>query len=340
VRKFNRAADASCSLFCALILTIGLAACQPSPALEPNPINLGGGAPAVRLSVEPDEGVQPVLTFLGGARRTLDVAMYLLSDRQIITALEAAQRRGVKVRVMLEEHPYGTGPGNTAQFNQLKSAGVAVAWSPASFTLSHDKYAVADATAALLGTPNWTVSAFTSNREYLVEDTNPDDVKQLAALFEADWNRQAAPTDDPNLVLSPTNSRADFLQLIQSAQRTLDLEAEEMQDPAIESALGSAAGRGVVVRVILPAAVAAGPDANAAGRARLGHSGVQVKQLSDLYVHAKDIVADERLAFVGSENISTESLDHNREVGLLIGDPQAIQELEDTFNRDWTAATP
>jgi cardiolipin synthase len=95
-----------------------------------------------------------------------------------------------------------------------------------------------------------------------------------------------------------------------------------------------------VVRVIVPAAVAAGPDANAAGRARLGHSGVQVKQLSDLYVHAKDIVADERLAFVGSENISTESLDHNREVGLLIGDPQAIQELEDTFNRDWTAATP
>jgi len=339
VRELSRATGAPCSLVCALILTICLAACQPSPALDPGPINLGGGAPAVRLSVEPDEGVQPVLKFLDGARRTLDVAMYLLSDRQILTALEAAQRRGVKVRVMLEEHPYGTGPGNTAQFSRLKSAGVAVAWSPASFTLSHDKYAVADATAALLGTPNWTVSAFTSNREYLVEDTNPDDVKQLVALFEADWNRQTAPTDDPNLVLSPTNSRADFLQLIQSAQRTLDLEAEEMQDSGIEAALSSAAGRGVAVRVILPAA-APGPDANADGRARLGHGGVQVKQLRDLYVHAKDIVADERLAFVGSENISTASLDHNREVGLLIGDPQAIQKLEDTFNRDWTAAKP
>ena len=114
--------------------------------------------------------------------------MYLFSDRPIEAALEAAINRGVRVRVMFEEHPFGSGPGNAAYFQRLKSAGASVAWSPAAFKLSHDKYAVADRRGILVGTANWTASAFTSNREYLVVDNDATDVAQLAGLFDADWN--------------------------------------------------------------------------------------------------------------------------------------------------------
>ncbi len=291
----------------------------------------------VQLFVEPDDGTQPVVQFLNQASRSLDIAMYLLSDRSVISAITAAQRRGVKVRVMLEEHPYGNGPGNEAVYRQLEGAGIGVAWSPANFALSHDKYAIADQKQALVGTPNWTHDAFTANREYVVVDDNAGDVSQLAALFSADWTRQAPEIDNPNLVVSPINSRTDVLGLIASAQRSLMLEDEEMQDDQVVAALVAAARRGVAVQVILPLTTG-GPDANAAGRSTLVAGGVQVKRLAKYYVHAKDLIVDGREGFVGSENISRSSFDQNREVGLLLGDANALEKLTTTFRQDWSDA--
>ena len=60
---------------------------------------------------------------------------------------------------------------------------------------------------------------------------------------------------------------------------------------------------------------------------------------SYLYVHAKAIIADGRRAFVGSENLSTASLDHNRELGVIVADSSAIQVLESTFDGDWAQAS-
>ncbi len=325
--------------FLAVLLFL-LTACTNVSHPVATPVSAPPGAPSVELFVEPDDGVQPIVRFVDSSQRTLDVAMYLLSDRDLVAALERARQRGVHIRVMLEEHPYGSGPGNRTIYNRLKSANIAVNWSPTTFQLSHDKYAVADQQVALVGTLNWTLSAVTHNREYFVLDHDPNDVKALSTLFDADWQRRQVTLADPHLVLSPSNSRADLLGLIGSAQHQIDLEAEEMQDSGIETALTQAASRGVQVRVVLPRPDAGQTDSNAAGEKVLNEHGAQVRKLRDPYVHAKDVIVDGQEAFVGSENISKESLDQNREVGLLISDQTAIKRLSATFARDWTSAQP
>jgi cardiolipin synthase A/B len=55
-------------------------------------------------------------------------------------------------------------------------------------------------------------------------------------------------------------------------------------------------------------------------------------------MHAKMIVADGQTAFVGSENISAQSLDKNREVGIIIADGNVLNTLQQTFQRDWDQA--
>lgn len=289
----------------------------------------------MRLFVEPEAGVDPVVRFIDRAQHRLDVAMYLLTDREVQSALESDAKRGVRVRVMFEEHPYGTGPGNQSIHDSLRLAGIQVAWSPGQFQLSHDKYALADGKVALVGTANWTYSAFTRNREYFVEDTDSTDVGQLETLFNSDWGRQTAQLTDAHLVVSPINSRPDFVALINSAQRNVRVEAEEMQDPGVEDALIQAAKRGVTVQVILPRPDPGRHDPNLIGEQRITNGGVAVRTLRTPYVHAKSIEIDSHEALIGSENVSAPSLDDNREVGLLISDQTAIQQLRETFNHDW-----
>jgi hypothetical protein len=53
------------------------------------------------------------------------------------------------------------------------------------------------------------------------------------------------------------------------------------------------------------------------------------------FVHAKAIVADGRRLFVGSENLSSASLDRNREIGILMNDSGLAGQVERTFASDW-----
>lgn len=322
-------------LLVVLLLTACAGNVQTSEVSRP----LSSGAPSARLIVEPDDGVAPVVGFIRGATRSLDVAMYLLSDRDVVSALEASRTRGVRVRVMLEENPYGTGPGNQSVSSHLSAAGIATRWSPARYRFNHEKYAISDGTVVLVGTANWTFSAFTANREYLVIDSDPVDVQQLVGVFNADWNNQNVSVEAPNLMISPIDSRSDFYSLVDGAQHTLDLESEEMEDTGIENVLKSAARRGVIVRAIFPTPTSR-VDPNAPGERALVDGGVQVRRLGKPYVHGKELVVDGREAFLGSENFSKSSLDENREVGLLLGDPVTVQRVESTFERDWQAGKP
>jgi phosphatidylserine/phosphatidylglycerophosphate/cardiolipin synthase-like enzyme len=51
------------------------------------------------------------------------------------------------------------------------------------------------------------------------------------------------------------------------------------------------------------------------------------------------VLIDGREAFVGSENLSSQSLDHNRELGLLVRG-SAVDRLSATFDSDWNRAAP
>jgi phosphatidylserine/phosphatidylglycerophosphate/cardiolipin synthase-like enzyme len=55
-------------------------------------------------------------------------------------------------------------------------------------------------------------------------------------------------------------------------------------------------------------------------------------------MHAKIIVADGQRAFVGSENISTASLERNRELGIIVSDQKVLAILQQTFWYDWNAS--
>jgi cardiolipin synthase A/B len=346
------------ALFFSLLLCLCLVACDvqtstisfgtPATVTNSGSGDIGSGAQGLKIFVEPDSTDSVITDAIHQANKSVWLEMYLLTDKKIITALEDDAHNGIDVRVMLEDHPYGGGSVSPSEtLDKLSSAGVKTKTTSPSFALTHEKGMVIDGKTAYIMTSNFTLAALgesksQNNREYGIIDTNTTDVQEVANIFSADWQRTTPTLNDSNLVVSPTNSRSDFLSLINSAKKSLSIEAEEMQDSQVEQALTAAASRGVKVQVILPSSSSSsdadGSDSNSAGIKTIKQGKVQVKEDKKLYMHAKIIIVDGQKAFVGSENISSASLDKNRELGIVISDQSVLSTLQSTFSTDWSVS--
>jgi len=314
----------------------------PQAAERPRTDSQRLGAVGVDLLVFPTDKVDVLVDLIGTARRRVFLKIYMFSEARIFEALEQAHAAGVDVRVQIEPKPLGGGTMANAAQTRLRKAGIEVKTTNPAFRLTHEKSYVIDDTAVIL-TANMTRGSFTRNREFAVVTRNPEDVAEIVQAFEADWNRAAFVPQNPNLVWSPDNSRTKIDALIEGAQKTLDVYAASTLDDEQLGLLAAAQKRGVKVRLMTSARGSGdGEDAAAGDLDRLQRARVKVRYLKSPLVHAKTFLADygepNVLGFVGSVNITTQSLDFNRELGILIADETALSRLQEQFEADWEKA--
>lgn len=287
-----------------------------------------------RVIVEPSDNGKAIIDAIAGAKTSVHMTMYLLSNNAIMNALIARKNAGVDVKVVLNKTFPDVGFDNSPEFDQLSNAGVSVTWAPASFTYTHAKCVVIDGSVVWIMTMNLTFSSPTSNREYLVVDDDPADVTEAETIFQADFTGQ--PATASKLLVAPINARERLLALIAYATQTLDVEGETFSDVGLVAALQAAKGRGVAVRVVVS-------DQNFSQGMQMAigflkGAGIPVSKLATPYQHAKAIVADGVVAYVGSENFTQNSIDSNREIGLLLTTDVAL--VSSTIDADFKASTP
>jgi len=281
--------------------------------------------------VEPEDGREPVVAALREAKEYIWLKCYLLSDDKIIDELIRAKQRGAEVKVILEEEPYGGSKLNYKTKRYLEREGILFGWASPRFALTHEKSIVIDHKKAFIMTLNLCRSAFTNNREYGVITTCQEEVEEVANLFEADWKREKYYPQEPNLVVSPQNSRRKILGLIKRAKEKIWLAQLLMEDEEIIAALRRATKRGVRVKLLL-----ASPDRVPINKELpFREEGIQVRYLRKPHLHAKLIDFDSEIIFIGSQNCSAPSLDLNRELGILLTDKDLITRLEEIFIKDW-----
>src|ERR1700742_2234432 len=64
----------------------------------------GGAVSAAALVTAPDQGYQPVYSFIASAHHTVDMTMYELVDTKAEQVLADDAHRGLRVRVILDHH--------------------------------------------------------------------------------------------------------------------------------------------------------------------------------------------------------------------------------------------
>jgi cardiolipin synthase len=293
-------------------------------------------APADTLITEPAAGFSPVYRLIGAARHSIDVTMYEFADSRAEADLAAAARRGVAVRVILDQREASL---NRAAYRYLTGHRVRVAWSSSRFTYTHQKTIVTDGSTALIMTANLTSTYYATSRDFLVVDKARADVLAITAVFNADFRHAAiTPGHGQDLVWSPTDSQARLLALINGARKSLRIYSEEMGDSAVIDALISADRRGVDVQIC---------GENSDGEydsafTPLARAGVHISYFSSpsgFYIHGKVIEADygtsRARVFIGSENFSSTSLNRNRELGLITSQPAILTAIARTFAADF-----
>jgi phosphatidylserine/phosphatidylglycerophosphate/cardiolipin synthase-like enzyme len=289
------------------------------------------------LLIQPDNSIADIKSRLQAATKTIDMTIYDLLDPDVEQTLIDMAAKNVVVRVILDHNREGQ--DNQAAYDFLNAHNVAARWAPPRFAATHAKCITIDGVASIIMTNNLDTRYYPTGRDFSIVDTDPLDNAVIEQVFAGDFTGQPiTPSGAPNLTWSPTQSETAILNLINSAQRTLDIENEEMALDGIVDALVQAVKRGVAVHVIMTLSKDWEKNFEL-----LSRGGVQVavyEPNAPLYIHAKVILMDyatgAQKLFLGSQNFSYDSLDKNRELGLTIVDPDVIAKLAGTLAKDFT----
>jgi phosphatidylserine/phosphatidylglycerophosphate/cardiolipin synthase-like enzyme len=115
------------------------------------------------------------------AERSIRIAHYYFTDRDLAQALVRAKERGVEVKVLLDEEQ------QTAQYSKsryLAERGIEVRYYGGA-GLFHHKFAYFDSQIVATGSYNWTASAGEQNEENLIVIEDP----HIAQIYEEEWLR-------------------------------------------------------------------------------------------------------------------------------------------------------
>ena len=320
------------------VIATGQAKSQPLNTHRTPVVRAAASTSDLELITEPQAGSAPFLALIAAARHTVTSTMYELEDPAVEHALAADAARGVNVRVLLNGGYYSEHEStNQPAYSYLAAHHVHVRYTPSYFALTHQKTLTVDGDVAVIMTLNFDGS-YATTRDFAIVDRKQADVQAILATFDADYDgQQIQPSPGAgDLVWSPGAAGA-FLSLIDGARRSIDLENEEMDYTPATDALCAAARRGVAVRIVMSY-----ETEWASAFSKLSGCGAQIRLYygHGYYIHAKLLLVDAHEALVGSQNLSTTSLEYNRELSIELTSAPLRAQLAASFNSDYAGATP
>ena len=175
----------------------------------------------MKLIVQPDAGVAPIVTAIKQARKSIDVLIFRLDRLEIARALEAAVARGVRVRALTAHQNRGGTKILRKLEMHLLEAGVTVSRTADDLVRYHGKMMIVDGRILHVYGFNFTRLDMEKSRSFGVITKNHKLVNEAMKLFEADFERQPYTPAYDRFVVSPENARERLAAFIKGARKQL-----------------------------------------------------------------------------------------------------------------------
>ena len=180
-----------------VLLPLLLVGCVPAHLVEhtqhpPPPPAAAEDGIAVYFS--PHGGaMSAIVAEVDAARRSVDVAAYLITARQFVDALDAARRRGVRVRIILDKKHAGGIYSAAPAIGPVAQADLPV-WRDGRHKEAHNKVILIDGHTVITGSFNFTDPAEERNAENLLIIRGKPDI---FAAYQSDFEAHLAHSDAP-----------------------------------------------------------------------------------------------------------------------------------------------
>ncbi len=294
-----------------------------------------------------------LLSLINGAETSLDVAVYGLNRRSVVSALANAHSRGVEVRVVGDDEA-ATGEYRDS-YRALGNAGITVITDTSGY-IQHNKFVVVDGEVTWTGSTNWTDTGLTlnANNSIMVTDTTLAGV--YTAEFEEMWSGtfQGDKVDNtPHLFdydgtrvenfFSPTDLTAfDVWDEIAHADESVHFAMFFWTDPVLTQQVVERLGLGIEVYGVWDQLGAAN---SSSADERLMDAGAQIR-VEDFpgKVHHKfaviDVEGSDPTVILGSYNWTDSGAYDNDENTLIIHDDELSRAYYEEWLRLWSALGP
>ncbi|ALC80228.1 MULTISPECIES: cardiolipin synthase [Bacillus] len=328
----------------------------------------------IKVYTDGNDKFNDLLKDIEGAKHHIHIMYYIVRNgalsKRIVEALTKKAAEGVEVRFLYDA--VGSMRLSKSIFRDLLASGGKVAsFFPSRIPLinirmnyrNHRKLVIIDGTAGYIGGFNIGDEYLGLDKRYGVwRDTHikitGSAVLQMQAHFLLDWelaSKEAINYDDGYfpvlahegkagmqiLTSGPDDEREQiklaYLKIIVSAKDRLYIQTPYfIPDQSLMDALRIAATSGVDVRMMIPAV----PDHKLVYWASYSYLkdllaiGVKCYLYEKGFLHAKTIIADDKVASVGTANIDIRSFKLNFEVNAFIYDELKAKELSEIFTED------
>jgi len=176
-------------------------------------------------------------------------------------------------------------------------------------------------------------STFAYNRDFFIITDDSAIRENIIFLFENDFQGIKTSPYHHNLLLSPAYSRDKFEILFQSAQSSIQMYFQYFQDDRLAWEFIKKAKTWVKVEAIVSESYAKDHRDEIQD---FIEEWIDIRYMKKPKMHAKAILIDEKYLFIWSINFSSYSLDANREVWLLLTNPEIISNFQSVFDIDFS----
>ena len=274
----------------------------------------------MKLIIQPDAGVDPVVTAIKQAKKSLNVTVFRLDRNEVTRALETAVGRGVNVRALIANTHSGSDKVLRKLELRLLAAGVTVSRTADDLVRYHGKMMIIDERVLHVYGFNFTRLDIAKSRSLGVVTKNPKLVQEALKLFRADDTRQTYAPGCDRFVVSPENARERLARFIAGARKQLLIYDPHVSDDAMLRLIRQRINAGVDVRVI--------------GKVEAKWK-IPSEKCPGSRLHIRAIMRDGRRASLGSQSLRRLELEKRREIGVIVNDKRVVKQMIAVFEQDW-----
>lgn len=142
------------------------------------------------MPYEQKQALTHLISLIKNAKENINISIYSFTNKEIAKALRASAKRGVSVNIIYDMESNKNNPKSTigylSKYQNIQTcllSGLS-AKNKHYKGLMHQKMAIIDRSVLILGSANWSKSAFENNYETLMLTSNPQSIQKALQTYK------------------------------------------------------------------------------------------------------------------------------------------------------------